>query len=280
MIVPFIRRKSLLNKSGVEWADINCNHYIGCAHNCQYPCYARTISRMKEINWRHPSVVENAMELAAKQIKTVPLDARIMVSSMTDPYQPIEARVKLTRSLIPILASREDVKVILIIKSDLVRRDFELIKEFSNVSVCMTITSDANLPLLEPNAPGNLRRIECLRQAKFAGIYTIASIEPWIPILTDLPHLVKRIYRYADEIIVGSWNHHFRRGSGPEKEAIRYYRKVLPDVIDFLRNHMRHVMIKKELYKHTSGLMLVTSRFKNCVAKAKEEKGSAIRSCG
>lgn len=266
-----VTRKSLLNKSKVEWATHNCNHYVGCFHNCQYPCYARKLTRTTERDWLYPSVVENALELAVKEIKRLPTDSRIMVSSITDPYQPIEQVTRLTRSLIPVLASREDIKVILITKSDLVMRDFNIIKEFPNVSVCMTITSVNDLKVLEPNAPGNRDRIECLRQAKQAGIHTIASIEPWIPTVTELPKLVRLIYRYADEIIIGSWNHRFRKGSREEKKTIYYYKKVLPDVIDFLRSQMKHVCVKEELYKHTSGLMLVSSTFKKCVVKAKEK---------
>lgn len=243
----YVRRKHLLNRSGVDWTDYNCNHYVGCAHNCQYPCYARELSRKKQWEWTCVAVVENAMELAAREIKRIPPSSKIMVSSMTDPYQPIEKIEKLTRGLIPILGSRDDVQVILITKSDLVQRDLALIKEFPSVSVCMTITSCDNIPKYEPNAPGNVDRIATLQLAHSLGIYTIASIEPWIPGTTRPLNVVRLIYPYVDEVFIGSWNWHFRSGSEPQKKAIATYKAVLPQVVDLLHSHMKKVVVKKEL---------------------------------
>lgn len=263
-------RKRLINPSKVDWTDYNCNHYSGCAHNCQYPCYAKKFSRMKEGEWVHPIPVKNAMELAAKEIKKIPRHSCIMVSSMSDPYQPLEADLKLTRSLIPILASREDVKVILITKSDLVMRDFELIKEYPNVALCMTITATKNIPQYEPNAPGNPARIKCLRLAKEAGIYTIASIEPWIPKVTKPLEVVELIYPHVKGVIIGSWNWHYSQHSEAFKKAVQIYRAKLPLVIDFLQARMIRVFVKKELRELVPLERDQSSMFEYCVAKAKE----------
>lgn len=243
----YFRRKHLLNRSLVDWTDYNCNHFRGCAHNCQYPCYARLISKKKESEWTKVAVVENALELAVREIQHVRPDSTIMVSSMTDPYQSIEKTEKLTRALIPVLASRQDVTVIIITKSNLVWRDFELIREFPNVRLCMTITSPDSIPEFEPNAPDNVERIATLRAAHDHGIYTIASIEPWVPGVTKPLQLVRLIYPYVKEVFIGSWNHHYRRGSEPERKAIAIYKAVLPEVLDFLQSRMIKVVVKREL---------------------------------
>jgi DNA repair photolyase len=193
------------------------------------------------------------MELAVKEIKALPSKARIMVSSMTDPYQPIEETEKLTRGLLPVLASREDVQVILITKSDLVARDFNLISEFPNVKLCMTVTSLNSLEEFEPYAPSNGRRIMCLQVAHEQGIYTIASIEPWLPHVTEPLILVKMMCAYVDEFFIGSWNHHFRQGSEEEKKTMQIYKRQLPEVLEFLHNHMKKVVVKKELSEMTRG---------------------------
>lgn len=268
-----IQRKSLINKSGVEWTDFNCNHYVGCIHNCNYPCYARLISKKKRSEWARVSIVENAMELAVRDIKRVPCGSTIMVSSMTDPYQKIEATEKLTRTLIPILACRGDdaIKVILITKSDLVRRDFALIQEFPNVILCMTITSPENLyDTFEPLAPGNKLRIQCLKEAHKLGIYTIASIEPWIPGVTKPVHLIHKLAPFVNEFIIGSWNHHFRRGSVEQKRVQRTYQNWLPEVLDAAANHMKHILVKEEL-RNQVDLPKRKPRFVECVEKAKHE---------
>lgn len=245
-MVTYIRRKTLLNKSGVEWTDYNCNHYKGCIHNCQYPCYARILSHEKQEQWQRVRVVENALELAVKEIRKVPPGARIMVSSMTDPYQEIEATEKLTRSLLPVLGNSK-ATVIIITKSDLVRRDFDLIKQFPNIRLCMTITSCDNIPKWEPNAPGNAIRIKVLRDAHRLGIYTIASIEPWIPGVTKPMHLVRLIWPYVNEVFIGSWNYHYRKGSQQDLICRRIYKTWLPEIIKYLQVRMVKVVVKKEL---------------------------------
>lgn len=249
----YILRTRLINRSKVDWTDYNCNHYRGCAHNCQYPCYARKLSREKKEQWVKVRVVKNALELAVKEILRVPPGATIMVSSMCDPYQPIEETEKLTRSLIPVLAgfntSCVPIHVIIITKSDLVMRDFDLISEFPNVSLCMTVTSVDNLNDLEPGAPGNRARIACLKCARNKGIPTIASVEPWIPQRTKIMALIREIHPYVNEVFLGSWNHHFRTGSPNDLRMNEFYRNWFPHVLQFLQMRMKKVVVKKELQR-------------------------------
>lgn len=262
-MINYITRKTLLNKSKVEWTDYNCNHYVGCVHNCRYPCYAQKISRKNQLDWVRVAVVKNALELAVQEIRHIPSGSRIMVSSMSDPYQPIEAICQLTRSLIPVLAGFKAkpvippcrpqdcfgyAQVVIITKSDLVRRDFDLIRQFPNVSLCMTITSLENLPEMEPFTSGNKARIECLQDAKSIGIRTIASIEPWMPDACNLLELAHRLIPFVDEFFIGSWNHHFKRDSISALAVKAQYRTRLPAVLDLLRHHMKRVTIKEELF--------------------------------
>jgi DNA repair photolyase len=68
-----IKRKSLLYKSGVEYADYSLNHVLGCSHGCKYPCYAfmmkkRTGQVSSYEDWCQPRLVENALELIKKDL--------------------------------------------------------------------------------------------------------------------------------------------------------------------------------------------------------------------
>lgn len=246
-MIDYITRKSLVNKSGVEWTDYSCNHYDHCAHNCKY-CYARKLRKLDEEAWGKPSVIENALELAVKAIRKVPAAAKIMVSSMCDPYQPIERTEKLTRALIPVLAGfHEKTEVILITKSSLIQRDFELIKQFPNVKICMTITSVNDLPQFEPYAPGNTERIETLIRARANGIYTIASIEPWIPDVSKPMDIAQKIWPYVNEVFIGSYNYFYKPGSLADQRATRIYRTKLPYLTKFFTDRMIKVVVKKEL---------------------------------
>lgn len=247
----YVHRKTLLNKSLVEWTDRNCNHYVGCAHNCQYPCYASIFSRRScRRQWTDVLVVENALELAVKEIRHVKPGERIMMSSMTDPYQPIETTERLTRSLIPVLATHCGGKpptLIIITKSDLVNRDLELISQFPNIKLCMSVTAEGPIDRWEPNAPSNYARIKVLEKAHDMGISTIASIEPWIVGVTKPLQLVRLIYPYVDEVFIGSHNYKYSRHSEANRKRLRTYRVVLPKVVRFLNNHMVKVVVKKEL---------------------------------
>lgn len=242
-----IKRKTLLNKSGVEWTDYNCNHYVGCAHNCAYPCYARILSKKKPSDWTRVVFVENALELAVKGIRKIPDGAMIMVSSMTDPYQPIEQQLKLTRALLPVLAGFPGKrKVRIITKSDLVKRDFQLIRQLNNVELCMTISSMFKLPHLEPYAPGNPRRIEALKEAHKLGIWTVASIEPWIPRATNPLRIIHETRAFVDEYILGSWNYKGRSEAARKRRAA-FYAARLPTIEGVLSSHMKKYLVKKEL---------------------------------
>jgi DNA repair photolyase len=89
-----MKRKSLLNRSGVDWGDhtgrypllYNCNIYYGCQHDCTY-CYSQRIYRWK-VPWRDVEPVENAVVLSRNEVQQKD-PGRIMVCSMTDPYQPV-----------------------------------------------------------------------------------------------------------------------------------------------------------------------------------------------
>jgi len=179
-----IKRRTLIRRSGVEWTDYNANIYNGCAHNCKY-CYARLMTKRFEpdpLDWRDVKMVENAVELARRDIRTL-RPARIMFCSITDPYQPIEAVTGLARKVLEILLG-SPFHVLILTKSPLVTRDYDLIRGHRNVEVGFTITSLEDIPFWELYAPGNTRRIEALKKVHEIGVKTFVSVEPWIPEIT------------------------------------------------------------------------------------------------
>ena len=72
-LIEYIKRKSLLYKTGVEYGDYTINHVLGCSHGCLYPCYAMLMARRfgkvtTYEEWLKPKIVENAIELLKKEI--------------------------------------------------------------------------------------------------------------------------------------------------------------------------------------------------------------------
>jgi len=87
-----IKRKSLLYKSGVEYADYGLNHAEGCSHGCTYPCYAMMMKKRCGIintykEWRTPKIVSNALELLEKEIPKYKDDIKyVFLCFATDPF--------------------------------------------------------------------------------------------------------------------------------------------------------------------------------------------------
>ncbi|HOG47104.1 MAG TPA: radical SAM protein, partial [Anaerolineae bacterium] len=103
MAVREIQAKSMLQKSGLPGAQYVVNPYVGCVHGCVY-CYARFMKRFTGHNepWgRFLDARVNAPELLRRELarRRAPLEGAVFLSSVTDPYQPPEARYRLTRGV-------------------------------------------------------------------------------------------------------------------------------------------------------------------------------------
>jgi len=234
-----IRRKTLIRRSGVEWTDYNCNIYRGCAHNCKY-CYARLMTKRFEPNpfdWQDVKMVENAVELARRDIRALH-PGRIMFCSMTDPYQPIEAETGLARKVLEVLVDSR-FHVLILTKSPLVTRDYDLIRGHGNVEAGFTITSLEDVSFWEPYAPGNKKRIEALKKAHSMGIKTFVSIEPWIPDISNPQLIVERLRDFVDRFIIGSMQYY-----GVPRV---FYAKRLPGLISWLDENKVNYYLKGEL---------------------------------
>ncbi len=192
-----VRCKSILSDSGISDYSLNC--YVGCAHACAY-CYARFMGRFHHPGQRWGSFVDakvNAPEVLARRLgrSRALRPPSVFVSSVCDPYQPAEKDFHLTRRCLEMLL-RAGFHVHLQTKSDLVRRDFDLLADHGGVSLCATITTmDAGLArALEPLASPPARRVEALAAAVEAGICAKAFVGPVIPTLTDTPESLGAVF--------------------------------------------------------------------------------------
>ena len=238
----------MLNESRVEWPDhtghckklYNCNHYRGCSHDCVY-CYARKMSqRYRPSKWCEASPVRDAVLSVEKDLRTKE-PGRVMFSSMTDPYQPIEASLGLSREILTRLFDSKFYTLI-ITKSDLVRRDFDLFAGRRNVELGMTITGLGDeATRYEPVAPPNSRRIEALREAHARGIKTFVSLEPWIPDVTKPLEIIPALAPFVDRWIVGTMNY-----CGASREVYAREAPLVKKLLEEIRPP-GGVYIKKEL---------------------------------
>ena len=90
--IQYIKRKSLLYKTGVEYGDFTINHIEGCSHGCRFPCYAAMMARRfgkieSYSDWIKPKLVENALELLDKEIPKYKDEINFVhLCFMTDPF--------------------------------------------------------------------------------------------------------------------------------------------------------------------------------------------------
>ncbi len=155
------------------------NPYTGCGHKCVY-CYASTYikrffqPRPKRISW----VI---FEKEAKRIR----NSLISISNSTDPYQPLEKELQITRKSLEILI-KNNVRIQIVTKSNLVERDIDIIKS-GKVVVAFTITTLKSKisKKLEPYAPSPKQRIKTAKKLIENGIPVVVRYDPIIPSVNE-----------------------------------------------------------------------------------------------
>jgi DNA repair photolyase len=203
-----VRASSILNKSGIT--DYCVNAYSGCAFACKY-CYAQLLMkrfRPRDEAWgEYVDAKTNAPEVLRKQLHKAE-KGRVMLSSVTDAYQPLEAKYELTRKCLQALLERQ-FPVCIQTKSTLVLRDAALISEFKDAEVGLTITTNNEdvRRLFEPNSPSSSERIRALRELHGRGIRTYAFIGPMLPM--DEEKLASDLSNAVDFVFLDKMNYSF-----------------------------------------------------------------------
>jgi DNA repair photolyase len=205
-----LKVRSVLNRSiskRLAWLAYSINPYRGCEFGCKY-CYARYTHEFfapggsgehpgTAADFRDPEAFEriiflkqNAAWLLEQDLKRVDPSMEIALGTATDPYQPIERKARITRSLLEVFARRQGYRLGLVTKSTLIARDLDLLAEIgrnNTLVVHITITTaDADLARkLEPRAPRPDLRFSTVRKLRQAGIGTGVLCCPLLPGITD-----------------------------------------------------------------------------------------------
>lgn len=181
------------------------NPYRGCEFACRY-CYARYAHEFLELEpeefERKIYFKENAAWLLAQELKKLKPGTQIALGTATDPYQPIERRQRVTRSLLEVFARTSGLGLGLVTKSTLVARDIDLLKEIAQrhkLTVHLTVTTmDVKLArVLEPRAPRPDLRMKTLARLREAGIRAGVLCSPVMPGITDSRSSLAAVARAA-----------------------------------------------------------------------------------
>jgi DNA repair photolyase len=208
MKIQEIKSKSILSKTGTPIADYVINPYVGCIHSCMF-CYAHFMKRFTghQEEWGDFIDVKiNAPDLIPKKA-TKYKGKYIFLSSVTDPYLPLERRYKLTRRIIEKLIPLKPVLGILT-KSDLILRDIDLIKQFqsSEVGFSFSTLDEKIRKKVEPGAKPIKMRIKALKEIHDTKIKTYVFISPILPYLTDWKDIIEKTRDHADYFMFENLN--------------------------------------------------------------------------
>ncbi len=202
-----IASKTVLTRTGIPGYDWCLNPYVGCEHGCRY-CYASFMKRFTGHAEPWGAFVDakvNAPEVLRRQLRRARRGS-VLVGTVTDPYQPLERRYRLTRRCLEALAERR-LPVSVLTRSPLCVRDIDVFRRFEDLSVGLSITTDddAVRQLFEPHAPPIPARVEALRTLHRERIPTYAFAGPLLPL--DPGRFVAMIGDAADEVLVDRLNY-------------------------------------------------------------------------
>ena len=200
-VVDHVDAKSILTPTSgfMSRYKFTLNPYVGCSFGCEY-CYARFFAppkRYRETWGRWVTVKRNAVALMSDACRSGVLKSgdKVFMSSVTDPYQPIEKQSRLTRAVLEtILNVGVQPRLTIQTRSQLVTRDVDLFRRFQRLRVNVTVTTDSDKvhSRYEPHCPPIAARFKALEALSAAGVRIGVSISPMLPI-DDVESFGKRL---------------------------------------------------------------------------------------
>lgn len=214
--------------------DRSINPYKGCEHGCIY-CYARQTHSYLDLSPGRDFETEifykpNAVELLRAELARPGYEVRpIAFGTNTDPYQPLERQLNVTRGLLELLLEVKH-PITVVTKGALILRDLDLLRAFAEqelvaVHVSVTTLDDELKRRMEPRTAGPKQRLAMIRELSAAGVPTGVMAAPMIPALND--HELEGILEAAAANGAGNAGY----------VLLRLPHEVAPLFVEWLREH-------------------------------------------
>lgn len=230
MKIKEVRARSILSRTRIPGLDYCLNPYTGCGHGCKY-CYATFMMKFTGHNDAWGTFVDvkvNAVDLLKKALRRN-IAGEVMMSSVTDPYQPVERKYKLTRGCLELLACTE-LDVDILTKSNLVMRDIDVLTQMATVDVGLTVTTDREdiKRIFEPASSSIRERLNALRALRKAGVSTYVFIGPILPMNPE--KLADSIAPFTDHVLIDRMNYRWKVEQVYRRHKLYY--ALEPDYFD------------------------------------------------
>lgn len=181
------------------------NPYRGCEFGCRY-CYARYTHEFLEFSPeefdRKIYFKQNSAWLLQQELAKLKPGTEIALGTATDPYQPIERKQRVTRSLLEVFARHSGFKLGIVTKSTLVARDIDVLTEVASrnsltLHITVTTLNTKLARILEPRAPRPDLRIRAVARLRQAGLRAGVMCSPLMPGITDTRASISAVARAA-----------------------------------------------------------------------------------
>jgi len=197
--IDFREAKSIITKSNIPSIDYVINPYIGCQHGCIY-CYAEFMIRFTNHKGDKWGQFLDIKKYDFNKIKPLKYSGKkILLSSVTDPYLPLERKYQNTRKILEnLVGTRAEISILT--KSKLVVRDIDLFKKFESIKVGISINTlnDDFARIIERAASKPTERLEAIKKVSEAGIQTYVFISPFFPEITDFKAIIEQAEDYIN----------------------------------------------------------------------------------
>jgi DNA repair photolyase len=239
-------------RGGFAWT---CNPYVGCSFGCTY-CYAMFLpqNRRPREEWgRWFQAKINALELAQKQAPKLAGQA-VYISSVTDPYMPVERGLRLTRGILEALLPHQP-RLLIQTRGPLVTRDLDLLRRFRSVRVNLSIPTDSEKVRLafEPKAPPLERRWVAAEEVRAAGVPVGICVTPMLP-LADAAAFTSRLIEFGPDVLVTQDFHDSGGGFGADTGAVA--RRLLAErrwTTEYYRRVVETLRARREVFEGEAG---------------------------
>lgn len=255
-IHKFIKRKSLIYKTEVEYGDYTMNHVLGCAHGCTYPCYAflqkKRFGNIKSYaEWCEPALVENTLELLDAEIPKFKGKIKMLhLCFTTDPFMYDYPEVQdMSLEAIKKLNAAE-IKCSVLTKG-ILPMDLAGLSKDNEYGITLVSLDEQFRLRMEPGAAPLEDRVAALKSLHESGCKTWVSIEPYPTpniIKQSLTDILNKV-NFVDRIIFGRMN--YNKEVTAYSEHIQFFNDCAFYVMDFCKKsgidyHIKNGTIRDE----------------------------------
>ena len=254
MKIEFREAKNIITKSNIPSIDFVINPYTGCQHGCIY-CYAEFMIRFTGHKGDKWGQFLDIKTFDFDKIRPQKYNGKtILLSSVTDPYLPLEKKHKNTRKILESLVGTE-AEILILTKSKLVVRDIDLFKKFKKVNVGISINTldEGFARVIEPVASKPSDRLNAIKQISEAGIQTYIFISPFFPEITDYKTIIENSLEYSNRFLF---------------ENLNFRPHNVPRIMKIIKEYHPELLIKyKEIQKDQSYWDILEDEIKNYCEK-------------